>query len=48
MDKLKPCPFCGGEAAFLCAQDNQLNPFWKETPFEDTERGTGGFGSTGR
>lgn len=35
-------------AAFLCAQDNQLNPFWKETPFEDTERGTGGFGSTGR
>ena len=35
-------------AAFLCAQDNQLNPFWKETPFEDTERGTGGFGRTGR
>ena len=24
-------------AAFLCAQDNGLNPFWKETPFEDAE-----------
>lgn len=34
-------------AAFLCAQGNQLNPFWKETPFEDTEIGNGDCGTKG-
>jgi hypothetical protein len=28
MDKLKPCPFCGGEAALECAEvdDNTIEP----------------------